>query len=80
MVLVWNGTEADPLLARLASTLWQLNQGEPLFHSIWANFNTSSGNAVLGQSFQLLHGEAWLWQVSFLQNVAVSRLLPLTVK
>jgi tRNA/tmRNA/rRNA uracil-C5-methylase (TrmA/RlmC/RlmD family) len=67
---------------QLAAALWseehaeEQRQGEEprhgervLWHSIWINFNTGPGNAILGQRWKLLHGEEDGW--SRLRGLAI---------
>lgn len=38
----------------------------PLVHSVWANYQSGSGNVILGPAWRLLHpveGDAYSWQV-----------------
>lgn len=47
LTIVWNASswkDAHPAATRVATTLW--NRHNSLFHSIWFNWNTSSGNAI----------------------------------
>ena len=76
VALVWNCTQEEfeagkgrspQFLRRLASELWHAGvaaapEGQPLLHSVWANFQTARGNAILGREWALLHGERYLWQ------------------
>lgn len=34
----------------------------PLFHSLWLNFQMSPGNKILGDAWEHLSGEEWVWQ------------------
>ena len=60
---------AHPLKS-LAAALWYVGNhgpgasasGRPLLHSVWANFNVSRGNVILGREWALMHGESYLWQ------------------
>ncbi len=75
VALVWNCTleefeaeapaESPLLLRRLAAELWRKGAARgrpPLVHSVWANFQTARGNAILGRDWAILEGERYLWQ------------------
>jgi hypothetical protein len=70
-VFVWNHLLEDAsgmprLLAQLAGDLWEADakeQPQPLFHSLWANFNALKGNTILGRQWLRLHGPEYAWQV-----------------
>eukprot|EP00192_Tetraselmis_astigmatica_P004593 CAMPEP_0117666122 /NCGR_PEP_ID=MMETSP0804-20121206/10195_1 /TAXON_ID=1074897 /ORGANISM="Tetraselmis astigmatica, Strain CCMP880" /LENGTH=479 /DNA_ID=CAMNT_0005473621 /DNA_START=209 /DNA_END=1648 /DNA_ORIENTATION=+ len=53
-------------LLSLAAALWHVSNGPagtaPLLHSVWANFNVTRGNLILGREWELLHGDRYLWQ------------------
>ncbi|KAK9814170.1 hypothetical protein WJX72_001591 [[Myrmecia] bisecta] len=69
VVLVWNSLPTEQhrtsSLRKLANLLWQqgrLAGQAPLLHSIWANFQPSMTNTILGQDWRLLHGPQHIWQ------------------
>jgi 23S rRNA (uracil1939-C5)-methyltransferase len=49
---------ADPNLSTMCAILWE----EPLWHSIWLNVQPEATNVILGEQWDLLHGERWLQQ------------------
>ncbi|KAK9796618.1 hypothetical protein WJX73_000405 [Symbiochloris irregularis] len=68
LVLVWNNAHATPTLTSLAESLWSADQQRcaagktGLWHSIWANFQTSRSNTILSEHWSLLYGPEQLWQ------------------
>lgn len=66
VVLVWNA-EGDtaaappPRLQQLAGELWRRHGpgsgAAPLVHSVWANFQPSRKNTILGPDWRLLRGD-----------------------
>ena len=76
VVLVWNSAGAAGAageagdggsrarLEQLASELWERGRGQggqPLLHSVFANFNPRRDNTILGPDWRLLHGEERGW-------------------
>ncbi|XP_002961857.2 uncharacterized protein LOC9629655 [Selaginella moellendorffii] len=67
--LVWNSRDEDSpgteLLHKMAYSLWRRGgQGSrrDLLHSIWANFQTTQTNIILGQRWRRLFGHSELWE------------------
>ena len=58
LALVINAQSIDPALDSFCKKLSK----NPLWHSIWLNFQPEKTNRVLGPSWQKLYGEEWLYQ------------------
>lgn len=62
VTIVWNASDwkgANPGAPRLGTDLWAKNR--ELLHSVWFNWNTTSGNAITSQNedgYYLMHGPA----------------------
>lgn len=62
--IVWNASswkDANPVAPRLGAEFWGKNRD--LLHSVWFNWNTSSGNAITSQkedAYYHMHGPALL--------------------
>jgi len=62
LTLVWNTDnfrQATPVLPRLVQQLKSMDKDNSLWHSIWVNFRTGPGNAILSRgpgSFKKLAG------------------------
>jgi 23S rRNA (uracil1939-C5)-methyltransferase len=67
VTVVWNAAswkEANPVAPRLGAEYWANNRD--LLHSVWFNWNTSSGNAITSQkddAFYLMHGPALIGEL-----------------
>lgn len=62
IVLVLNQKEENTLLLedqKKRKALWE--NYSPFWHSLWLNFNERRDNVILGDAWQCLYGEEWLW-------------------
>jgi 23S rRNA (uracil1939-C5)-methyltransferase len=64
VTIVWNAScwkDANPVAPRLGSEYWSKNRD--ILHSVWFNWNTSTGNAITSQkedAYYLMHGPGLL--------------------
>lgn len=58
LVLVANIASMNEEMQKLCEAL----SADPLWHSIWVNFQPASTNRIFGDEWILVHGESWLWQ------------------
>jgi hypothetical protein len=59
-----NDVETEAPLRKMLAYLYSQHgpsSFQPLLHSIWLNFQQSSGNVILGEASQRLHGPQWAW-------------------
>ncbi|XP_024387469.1 uncharacterized protein [Physcomitrium patens] len=67
--LVWNARDSDSVqddkLRKMAEMIWRRGNSKadlPIVHSVWANFQTSRTNVILGGRWRHLMGESELWE------------------
>ncbi|GAQ86573.1 S-adenosyl-L-methionine-dependent methyltransferases superfamily protein [Klebsormidium nitens] len=67
--LVWNACDekapAAELLPEFAETLWRFGGGrspDAVLHSVWANYQTTRSNIILGNRWRHMHGDPEVWE------------------